>query len=97
GLRPNSQMIGGASNAGGLFLNWAGRLLADPADPAAAADAPIDPANVPVWLPYVRGERTPYHDRDRRASLYGLDLTHGSAAVQRAAWEAAGFVVSHHI
>ena len=51
------------------------------------------PGRVPVWSPYVRGERTPYHDPDRRAILDGLDLTHGGAAVRRAGYEASGFVV----
>jgi xylulokinase len=46
-----------------------------------------------VWSPYVRGERTPYHDPDRRAVLDGLDLTHGGATVRRAGYEASGFVV----
>ena len=62
--------IGGASNAGGLFLNWVDRLVG-PGDSTA-----IDPGRVPVWAPYVRGERTPYHDPDRRATLDGLNLTH---------------------
>ena len=48
---------------------------------------------MPVWSPYVRGERTPYHDPDRRAVLDGLDLTHDAASVRRAAYEASGFVV----
>lgn len=84
---PGKSQIGGASNAGGLFLGWVDRLLA-PGDPATA-----DPRRVPVWSPYVRGERTPYHDPDRRAALDGLDLTHDAAAVRRAAYEASGFVV----
>lgn len=84
---PGKSQIGGASNAGGLFLGWVDRLLA-PGDPATA-----DPRRVPVWLPYVRGERTPYHDPDRRAVLDGLDLTHDAAALRRAAYEASGFVV----
>jgi xylulokinase len=79
--------IGGASNAGGLFLNWVDRLV-PPADSAA-----LDPGRVPVWSPYVRGERTPYHDRDRRAVLGGLSLAHDAASVRRAAYEASGFVV----
>ncbi|MFV0496134.1 xylulokinase [Mycobacterium sp.] len=79
-------LIGGASNAGGLFLNWVDRLVA-PADPAAA-----DPRRIPVWLPYIRGERTPLHDRQRRAMLYGADLTHNAASVRRAAYEASAFV-----
>jgi xylulokinase len=88
---PGKFLIGGASNAGGLFLNWVDRLLGDQ-----AAEG-LDPARVPVWVPYVRGERTPYHDPDRRAALVGLDLTHGPAAARRAAHEAAGFVVRHHL
>jgi xylulokinase len=79
--------IGGPSNAGGLFLGWVDRLLA-------SADAnTADPRRVPVWSPYVRGERVPYHDPDRRAVLDGLDLTHDAAALRRAAYEASGFVV----
>ncbi len=79
--------IGGASNAGGLFLGWVDRLVA-PGDPGTA-----DPRRVPVWSPYIRGERTPFHDPDRRAVLDALDLTQDAAAVRRAAYEASGFVV----
>ena len=79
--------IGGASNAGGLFLGWVDRLLA-------SGDAEkADPRRVPVWSPYIRGERTPFHDPDRRAVLDALDLTHDAASVRRAAYEASGFVV----
>jgi xylulokinase len=78
--------IGGPSNAGGLFLGWVDRLVAED-------NSTVDPARVPVWSPYVRGERAPYHDPDRRAVLDGLDLTHGGAAVRRAGYEASGFVV----
>jgi xylulokinase len=85
-------MLGGASNAGGLFLNWATRL----AGKVRRADT-LEPWRVPVWMPYVRGERTPYHDPSRRASLHDLDLTHGAAALRRSAYEAAGFVARHHI
>jgi xylulokinase len=82
--------IGGPSNAGGLFLNWAKSLLAPPA-------STVDPHRVPVWSPYVRGERTPIHDPDRRAIVDGLDLTMDAAALRRGAYEAAGFVVRHHL
>jgi xylulokinase len=86
-------LIGGPSNAGGLFLNWASGLV----PPAAAGDGPVDPGAVPVWTPYPRGERTPLHDPDRRAGIHDLDLTQGAAALRRAAFEAAGFVVRHHL
>jgi xylulokinase len=78
--------IGGPSNAGGLFLGWVNRIVAED-------NSTVEPGRVPVWSPYVRGERVPYHDPDRRAVLDGLDLTHGGAAVRRAGYEASGFVV----
>jgi xylulokinase len=87
---PKSQ-IGGASNAGGLFLGWVDRVIG-PADPAGAFQE-ADPRRVPVWSPYIRGERTPFHDPDRRAVLDGLNLTHDAASLRRAAYEASGFVV----
>lgn len=88
---PTQQMIGGASNAGGLFLDWVRRFY------PGGGTTPGDPANVPVWTPYPRGERTPYHDPARRAGLHDLNLTHGPGHIQRAAWEASGFVVRHHV
>jgi xylulokinase len=80
-------LIGGASNAGGLFLGWVDRLVG-PGDPES-----VGPYRVPVWSPYIRGERTPFHDPDRRAVLDALDLTHDAASLRRAAYEASGFVV----
>jgi xylulokinase len=77
--------IGGPSNAGGLFLGWVDRLVAKD-------NSTLEPGRVPVWAPYVRGERVPSHDPNRRAELDGLDLTHGGAAVRRAGYEASGFV-----
>jgi xylulokinase len=79
-------LIGGPSNAGGLFCDWVGNLLGDPT-------GPIEPGRVPVWAPYPRGERVPLHDPDRRGVLADLDLTHDGAAARRAAFEASGFVV----
>lgn len=78
-------LVGGPSNAGGLFLNWATSLLG-------ASDLPADPGAVPLWAPYPRGERVPHNDPDRRAVLADLDLTHTAGGVRRAAFEASGFV-----
>ena len=46
-----------------------------------------------MWLPYVRGERTPFEDHTLRSNLYGLDIGSGAEALERAAYEASGFVV----
>nr|WP_238889160.1 FGGY-family carbohydrate kinase [Mycobacterium sp. IDR2000157661] len=82
---PGKCQIGGPSNAGGLFLGWLDRAVAP-------GDA-VDPRRVPVWAPYLRGERVPHHDPFRRGVLDGLDLTHDGAAIRRAGFEASGFVV----
>ena len=87
---PGKSLIGGPSNAGGLFLTWVSGLVGP-------VDGEVDPGRVPVWTPYVRGERTPLHDPDRRAGLHDLDLLAGPAAIRRAAVEASGFVVRHHL
>jgi xylulokinase len=82
---PGKMLVGGPSNAGGLFLNWVTSLLAEGPPPTA-------PGRVPVWAPFPRGERVPLNDPERRALLAGLDLTHTPGAVRRAAFEASGFV-----
>jgi xylulokinase len=121
---PGLTLVGGASNAGGLFGGWARRLLrpgaddpaggatgVEPADRPEASDdrrdvggpaeppvdraGPVDPGRVPVWQPYVRGERVPLHDPARRASLHDLDIGHDAGAVRRAAHEASAFAVRH--
>ncbi len=83
---PDRFLGGGPSNAGGLFINWATRML------GASTPGAVDPARVPVWAPYPRGERVPLHDPDRRGMLVDLDLTHDGPAVRRAIFEASGFV-----
>ena len=69
------------------------RLLGE--RPAAAIRRPSD--DVPLWVPYPRGERVPINDSTRRAELVDLDLTHGAAAIRRAAFEASGFVTRRMI
>ena len=87
-------LIGGPSNAGGLFLEAVREWLGPVGDAEVAAAGPAD---LPVWLPYVRGERTPLHRRDLRAAVSGLATHHTRAHLLRAAYEAAGFVVRHHL
>jgi xylulokinase len=97
-------LVGGPSNAGALFVDWARTMLRSrPHHRVSAPDSAPgleparsgDPGRVPVWTPYVRGERAPFHDTRLRAGVHGLDITHDSAAVERAAYEASGFVVRH--
>ncbi|HEY5252285.1 MAG TPA: FGGY-family carbohydrate kinase [Acidimicrobiales bacterium] len=103
-------LVGGPSNAGALFVDWARSLLhgsrrlptsrranrlgAVTEDPGQAPRRG-HPDRVPVWTPYLRGERVPYNDTSLRSSLQGLDITHDADALERAAYESTGFVVRH--
>ena len=94
---PERFLIGGPSNAGALFVDWARKLLRGTPRPGPAREQ-LEPRlgrpdHVPVWLPYVRGERTPFEDHTLRSNLYGLDIGSGPEAMERAAFEASGFVV----
>ena len=90
-------LIGGPSNAGALFVDWARGLLRGTPRPGPEREQLEprlgEPGRVPVWLPYVRGERTPFEDHTLRSNLYGLDIGSGVEALERAAYEASGFVV----
>ena len=90
----NRIAIGGASNAGGLFIDRVRSMVGD-VNEADLLEASA--ASLPVWVPYLRGERTPWHDPGRRAELLGLGLNHGPVEITAAAYEAAGFVVRHHL
>ena len=90
-------LVGGPSNAGALFVDWARQLLRGTPRPGPDRER-LEPRlgdaeRVPVWLPYVRGERTPFEDHTLRSNLYGLDIGSGAEALERAAYEASGFVV----
>lgn len=58
-----------------------------------AGDRHGDADRVPIWLPYLRGERAPFDDPELRASVHGLDITQGPASIMRGAYEASGFVI----
>ena len=103
-------LVGGPSNAGALFVDWARSLLRGPRRTGSASrragteNRAVDPDSVlrrghpdrvPVWTPYVRGERAPYNDTSLRSTVQGLDITHDADSLERAAFEASGFVVRH--
>ena len=97
---PGLFLTGGPSNAGALFADWVHgcRRPDPPRRPGRPVrrdgdDGPAIPARVPVWLPYLRGERTPFHDSRLRASVHGLDISQGPEALIRGAHEASGFVI----
>lgn len=70
--------IGGPSQVGGDTLAWLASLLgrATVADLTELLDAPRHPQPV-LFLPYLRGERTPYWDPGLRGAFIGLHRDHG--------------------
>lgn len=97
---PGRVLVGGPSNAGGLFQDAVARWTGSGRSAefgGSGGFVGLDPGDLPVWLPYVRGERTPLHRRDLRVELHGAGLHHGPEALRRAAYEASAFVVRHHL
>ncbi len=98
---PGMVLVGGPSNAGGLLVEWARRTLVAPDGldgvPGVGSGGDVDPDDVPVVLGYLRGERTPLHDRDRRGEVLGLSVAHGPEAVWRGVYESSGHSVRHHL
>jgi len=88
---PGKTLVGGPSNAGGIARSWAERVLLP------ATGAPVDPGEVPVFLPHVRGERVPLHDPERRGGFLGLSVAQGVDAMWRAVHEASGFTVRRNL
>lgn len=89
---PGKVLIGGPSTAGGMFIDLVDRWVA-PVEPAELEA--LDPSDLPIWLPYARGERCPLHRPDLRAQVHDAAFHHGPAALRRAAHEASGFVIRH--
>jgi xylulokinase len=101
-LAAGKAMVGGASNAGGIWADWVDRVVRPARDTGGQLANEMEgywpdlpPGEVPVWWPWAKGERVPWHDRSLRIGLAGADLSHGPRALRRAAFEATGFVVRY--
>lgn len=91
--------IGGPSLAGGDTLAWIAEVLGGGTGGAQGGktladllDSPRAPGSGPIFLPYLRGERTPYWDPGLRGAWVGLSRAHGPADLARAALEGVGFL-----
>ena len=73
-------------------LSWLGRITGRaPADLAAMVDAAAAPAETPVFLPYLSGERTPHNDARARGVFLGLSQASGVADMARAVLEGVAY------
>ncbi len=78
--------------AGGASVEWIADLLRPDGDPERferliAQSVAADPADVPLFLPHLLGERSPYWNPRARGALIGLAKHHGQPHVVRAVLE----------
>ncbi len=91
-IRKGSWLLGGASNNGGIVLQWlqenffhSGETVPDFLEQASTVTAG---SNGLIFLPYLLGERAPIWNPRARGVLFGLQIQHGQAEMVRASLEA---------
>jgi xylulokinase len=80
-------------------LDWVVRLLR-PGDPHGSRELLTAAAKVPagsdglIFLPYLRGERTPHFDSAARGAMVGMRISHGAPELTRAVLEGVAFALA---
>jgi xylulokinase len=96
---PGQWCVMAAILAAAASLDWAVRLMS-PESPGGLRDLLAAAAKVPagsdglLFLPYLRGERTPHFDPDARGAMIGLQITHGAGHLTRAVMEGVAFALA---
>jgi gluconokinase len=87
-IRKGSWLLGGASNNGGIVLQWLQedffRAKENVHDFLAQAEGVNPGADGLIFIPYLLGERSPIWNARARGVLFGLTIRHGQAAMVRA-------------
>jgi xylulokinase len=96
---PGQWCIMAAILSAAASLDWIVKLLR-PDDPnghrellAMAAKAPVGSDGL-IFLPYLRGERTPHFDPAARGAMIGLTMSHGPAEMTRAVLEGVAYALA---
>lgn len=93
---PGRYLVGGATNAAGLSLDWATRWLANH-DASAAGRLPLSldalRADSPYYLPWIRGERSVIWRPQATGAYLGLRETHTAAALAIGIYEGVAYSV----
>ena len=76
-------MLNGASP-----IAWWANTVKAPIEEVLAEAKTADPKRVPLFLPYLTGERTPLNDADIRSSFYGMGSDTGRAEMTQAVLDA---------
>jgi gluconokinase len=86
---PGRWLVGGASNSGGVVLEWLGQVLDRGGPERLLAEAALVPAGSDglLMLPYLLGERAPDWSALPRGAYLGLKHSHGPGHLVRAALE----------
>lgn len=90
-LFENQYIIGGATNNGGIVLQWLEEQILGSKNSIAklieeAQKLEIGSENL-VFLPYILGERAPVWNAEARGVFFGLSVTHTQAHIVRAVME----------
>jgi len=91
-IRNGQWLLGGASNNGGIVLQWlqedffhSEKPVTDFLNQASRVKPGSDGL---IFLPYLLGERSPIWNADARGVVFGLNINHGQAEMIRASLEA---------
>ncbi|RFS15428.1 gluconokinase [Emticicia sp. C21] len=90
-LFENQYIIGGATNNGGIVLQWLEEQILNSKNPISklieeAQKLEIGSENL-LFLPYILGERAPVWNAEARGVFFGLSITHTQAHIVRAVME----------
>lgn len=77
----------GPTQMSGGSISWAARLFGITEGELVARGAADASANVPIYLPYIAGERAPLWRSDIRGSFEDISVTHDASAFARATME----------
>jgi len=94
---PGRWIPNGCMATSGSLLRWLQHVVGGVELEALDVEAAGCPQGDVLCLPYFLGEKTPLHDPELRGAFVGLHLGHGRGALHRAALEAIGFGVRHHL
>ncbi len=90
-IRQNQWLLGGASNNGGIVLQWlhenifqSEKNVTDFLNQASAVKPGSDGL---IFLPYLLGERAPIWNADAKGVLFGVQINHSQASLIRASLE----------
>jgi xylulokinase len=61
------------------------------------SDVQGDNISTPLYLPYLKGERSPFHDPHVRGAFLGLDRSHGPNHLRRAVLEGVALAIRHNL